>query len=92
MKVLVSDNLSPLGVEIFEKAPGIEVDVKTGLDPEELKSIIGEYDGPINLNSEEAEDYKWIDMDSLKRDIKNNPGNYTVWFKIAFEEVVKKIA
>ncbi len=47
MKVLVSDKLSPTGVEIFEKAKGIEVDVKTNLSPEELKAIIGEYDGLV---------------------------------------------
>lgn len=47
MKVLVSDKLSPKGVEIFEKAKGIEVEVKTKLSPEELKSIIGEYDGLV---------------------------------------------
>ena len=44
MKVLVSDKLSPAGVEILERAPGLSVDVKTGLKPEELKKIIGEYD------------------------------------------------
>ncbi len=43
-KVLVSDKLSPQAVDIF-KQNGIEVDVKTGLTPEELKQIIGEYDG-----------------------------------------------
>ncbi|MBW2554373.1 MAG: phosphoglycerate dehydrogenase [Deltaproteobacteria bacterium] len=47
MKVLVSDKLSPKGVEIFEKAKGIEVEVKTKLPPEELKAIIGEYDGLV---------------------------------------------
>ena len=45
MKVLVSDNLSELGVNIFREAEGIEVDVKVGLSPDELKSIIGEYHG-----------------------------------------------
>ncbi|MBN2418671.1 MAG: phosphoglycerate dehydrogenase [Deltaproteobacteria bacterium] len=45
MKVLVSDTLSEIGVKIFEDAEGIEVDVKTGLKPEELKKIIGQYDG-----------------------------------------------
>ena len=43
-KVLISDKLSPAAVEIF-KAAGIETDVKTGLKPEELIAIIGEYDG-----------------------------------------------
>jgi D-3-phosphoglycerate dehydrogenase len=45
MKVLVSDKLSEAGVEILKRAPGLSVDVKTGLTPEELKEIIGEYDG-----------------------------------------------
>ncbi|WP_114394514.1 phosphoglycerate dehydrogenase [Oleisolibacter albus] len=43
-KVLISDSLSPRAVEIF-KERGVEVDVKTGLKPDELKAIIGEYDG-----------------------------------------------
>lgn len=43
-KVLVSDKLSPAAVEIF-KQNKVEVDVKTGLKPEELIAIIGEYDG-----------------------------------------------
>ncbi len=43
-KVLVSDKLSPRTIDIF-KARGIAVDVKTGLSPDELKEIIGAYDG-----------------------------------------------
>ena len=39
MKVLVSDNLSELGVQIFRDAPGIEVDVKVGLSPENLSRL-----------------------------------------------------
>lgn len=42
MKVLVSDNISSKGVEILKQA-GLDVDVKTGLKPEELKSVIGDY-------------------------------------------------
>jgi D-3-phosphoglycerate dehydrogenase / 2-oxoglutarate reductase len=42
--VLISDDLSPRAVEIF-KSRGIETDVKIGLSPDELKSIIGRYDG-----------------------------------------------
>ena len=47
MKILVSDNLSKLGVEILQKESGIEVDVNTGLPKEELIKIIPEYDGLI---------------------------------------------
>ncbi|MCK5196325.1 MAG: phosphoglycerate dehydrogenase, partial [Desulfobulbaceae bacterium] len=46
MKVLISDNLSPIGAEILKKA-GLEVDVNTGLPPEELKKIISAYDGLV---------------------------------------------
>ena len=43
-KVLISDKLDPLAVEIFEKN-GIEVDFKPGLSPEEQLAIIDQYDG-----------------------------------------------
>jgi D-3-phosphoglycerate dehydrogenase len=43
-RVLISDKLSPAAVEIF-KERGVEVDVKPGLDKEELAKIIGDYDG-----------------------------------------------
>jgi len=47
MKVLVGDALSEVGVKIFQETPGIEVDVITGLSPEELKEIIGKYDALV---------------------------------------------
>lgn len=46
MKVLISDNLAPVGAQILKDA-GLEVDVKTGLPPEELKEIIPQYDGLV---------------------------------------------
>jgi D-3-phosphoglycerate dehydrogenase len=46
MKVLISDNLAPIGEKILKEA-GIEVDVNTGLPPEELKAIISDYDGLV---------------------------------------------
>ena len=47
MKVLVSDKLADIGVQMFQEIEGIEVEVKTGLSPEELKSIIADYDGLV---------------------------------------------
>ena len=46
MKVLISDNLSPRGIEVLKQS-GLEVDVKTGMKPEELKACIGQYHGLI---------------------------------------------
>ncbi|HWI25785.1 MAG TPA: phosphoglycerate dehydrogenase [Stellaceae bacterium] len=43
-RVLISDALSPRAVEIFAER-GVETEVKTGLSADELKKIIGNYDG-----------------------------------------------
>jgi D-3-phosphoglycerate dehydrogenase len=43
-RVLISDKLSPRAAEIFRER-GVEADVNTGLSPDELAGIIGEYDG-----------------------------------------------
>ncbi|TCS63487.1 phosphoglycerate dehydrogenase [Varunaivibrio sulfuroxidans] len=43
-KVLISDKMSPRAAEVF-KARGVEVDVKPGMTPDELKACIGQYDG-----------------------------------------------
>ena len=43
-KVLVSDKMSPEAIEILKNTPGIEVDVKTNLTPDELKEVIKDYD------------------------------------------------
>lgn len=44
MHVLIADALSPAAVAVFERN-GIVADVKTGLSPEQLIEIIGNYDG-----------------------------------------------
>jgi D-3-phosphoglycerate dehydrogenase len=55
-KVLISDKLSPRAVEIF-KERGIDVDQKVGLKPDELKEIIGDYDGlAIRSNTKVTKD------------------------------------
>ena len=41
-KVLVSDPIDQTGIDILSQVA--QVDVRTGLPPEELKAIIGDYD------------------------------------------------
>ena len=43
-KVLISDKLSPAAVDIFRRR-GVDVDLKPGLSPAELRAIIAPYDG-----------------------------------------------
>lgn len=47
MKILVSDNLGEIGIQMFQQESGMEVDVRTGLPRDELKGIIGEYDALV---------------------------------------------
>jgi len=47
LKILVSDPLAPQGLELFQRAPGFDVDVRLGLKPAELIGIIGDYQGLV---------------------------------------------
>lgn len=46
-KVLLSDKLAPEGVEILKQSGEIAVDSRPGLDPAELRKIIGGYDALV---------------------------------------------
>jgi D-3-phosphoglycerate dehydrogenase len=45
-KVLICDHISPLAADVFSER-GIEVDVRPGLSPEEIRACIGSYDGLV---------------------------------------------
>ncbi len=49
--------------------------------------LIGKYEGEIKENKDEVEEWKWISLDELGIDVKNNPDKYTSWFKIALERL-----
>ena len=49
--------------------------------------FLGKYDGEINPNPDEVQDYKWVDKEDLKRDLKNNSQKYTAWFIKLIREV-----
>ena len=63
-----------------------------GLTEHEFDHIlVGHYNDEPNLNPEEAHDYKWVSLEELKKDMKENPDIYTAWFKIIFEKYYKHI-
>jgi D-3-phosphoglycerate dehydrogenase len=47
IKILITDKLAKEGIELLKSMKDVEPVVKTGISPEELISIIGEYDGLI---------------------------------------------
>ena len=52
--------------------------------------FLGRFDGNSKPNKEEVEDWKWINMKELQKDMKDNPKKYTAWLKIILDKVVKK--
>ena len=57
-----------------------------GLTEHELDHImVGYYNEDPVINSEEVEDWKWMKIEDVKKDISLNPDLYTAWFKIIFK-------
>lgn len=48
--------------------------------------LIGHFDGEPQINPEEVNDWKWMDLEAIKKDIHENPQTYTEWFKIIFKK------
>lgn len=53
--------------------------------------FIGYSDSNPIINSDEVQDYKWIDLDLLQEDIQLHPTQYTYWFKEALPLVIQHI-
>lgn len=63
-----------------------------GLTEHEFDHIlVGKYNNEPNLNPEEAADYKWLQLEEVKEDMKKNPHLYTEWFKIIFNKYYQTI-
>ena len=80
---------------------GIEADLKelfsfiykvpfpNGLSENEyLHVFAGRFDGSPQPSPQEAANWKWVDTAWLKKDIKENPDNYTYWFRLDFEKAI----
>ena len=64
-----------------------KVEFSNGLTEHENDHILlGVYDGIPNPNPDEVDEWKWIGVNKLVTDIKNNPEIYTAWFKIIMDK------
>ncbi len=58
-----------------------------GLTEHELDHVfVGYCETEPIINTEEVDSWKWIAIDDLKEDMASNPEDYTVWFRIIFEQ------
>ncbi len=61
---------------------------ENGLIEHELDYVlIGATNQNPHINKEEVENYKWMSIADIKKDIISNSHQYTSWFKIALEKV-----
>lgn len=69
-----------------------KVNFSSGLIEHEYDHImLGLYDKDPLLNPLEVDDFRWISIDDLSSDIKNNPDIYTAWFKIIIDKFSKSL-
>lgn len=53
--------------------------------------FIGYSEGPPLLNPQEVQDWKWMDVEMLKKELDETPARYTVWLKIVFDKVYEYV-
>lgn len=62
---------------------------QNGLTEHEFDHVYtGIYDGPININKEEVEEYSFHNIENIQSSLAQNPEKFTEWFRIAFKKVI----
>jgi isopentenyl-diphosphate Delta-isomerase len=69
-----------------------KADVGQGLTEHEYDHVfVGVSDTEPVINADEVNAWKYMAVSELKREIQQHPDQYTVWFRIAFNEVQNRI-
>lgn len=53
--------------------------------------FLGKFDGSPRPDKVEVGDWKWVTFREVKKDVEENPENYTPWFKILLDKVYDKV-
>ncbi len=53
--------------------------------------LVGYSNEQPTINPDEVSAWKWMPLEMVKSDIKNNPDLYTEWFKIIFDKFYEHI-
>ena len=63
-----------------------------GLTEHEFDHVLtGIYNDEPLINTEEVAEWKWISLKEVKRQIEQNPEDFTPWFKIIFNKFYEKL-
>ncbi|RFN57631.1 isopentenyl-diphosphate Delta-isomerase [Marixanthomonas ophiurae] len=53
--------------------------------------LVGKYNDEPNINPDEVAAWRWMSMEAVEKDMKENPSVYTAWFKIIFDKFQKHL-
>lgn len=60
---------------------------EVGSEREMCSVLIGRSNNSISANKNEIAEWKYIERENLDKDMKENPANYTPWFKMEWERI-----
>ena len=61
-----------------------------GAERELVTLLVGRYDGKIKPDQREVADFKWVDINDLKRNMAKYPQGYTPWLEKGLKIIFKK--
>ena len=61
-----------------------------GSEEEICAVMLGKYDGKLKPNPEEVAEYRWVSLQDLKKEIKEEPEIFTPWLKLAIKKLANK--
>ena len=68
-----------------------EVKFSNGLSEHEFDHVMtGRFDGTPVPNPEEVDSFRWVGLESLRKEIEESPDNYTYWLKEAITRFPEK--
>jgi isopentenyl-diphosphate delta-isomerase len=53
--------------------------------------LVGEFDGNPDPCKDEVDEWKWVELATLKLDMQMNPASYTYWFKLSLDALVTRL-
>lgn len=69
-----------------------KAELENNLVEHELDHIlIGNYNAAVNPNALEVSDYRWILLETLQREVDENPELFTVWLKIILDNHLEEL-
>jgi isopentenyl-diphosphate delta-isomerase len=83
----VNSNLSELFDFVYR------ANLEDGLIENEYDHVlVGLFEGVPNPDPSEVAEWRWVDLSTLSADLKENPENYTYWFRISFDRFHQAVA